>query len=145
MAVQDGPDRPTTRTSRFDHAYQVLRDRIVQGVYLSEQRLTEMELARDLAVSRPTIRMALVRLEGEGLGVTQPNRGASGRAISLREALQMLRVREALDGLAAALAAEASTPDELSGLAAIVAQLEQVSELDWPFEYPSLSGRFRGL
>src|SRR3954451_11400648 len=113
MAVQDGPDRPATRTSRFDHAYQVLRDRIVQGVYLSDQRLTEMELARDLAVSRPTIRMALVRLEREGLVVTQPNRGASVRSISVREALQMLRIREVLDGLAAALAAEAATAAEL--------------------------------
>src|SRR3954454_4487711 len=120
MAVQDGPDRPATRTSRFDHAYQVLRDRIVQGVYLPEQRLTEMELARELGVSRPTIRMALVRLEREGLVVTQPKRGASVRSIGTAEAVRPPRIREVLAGLAAALAPESATPAEIDEMAAVV-------------------------
>lgn len=145
MTVDDRPERGAARTSRFDHAYQMLRDRIVQGVYRPEQRLTEMELARDLAVSRPTIRMALVRLEREGLVVTQPNRGASVRSISGREAIQMLRVREVLDGLVAAVAAEAATAAEIQALAGIVAEIERVPVDAWQRMYPTLAERFQAV
>jgi DNA-binding GntR family transcriptional regulator len=145
MTVRDRPESGAARTSRFDHAYQVLRDRIVQGTYGPDRRLTEMELARDLAVSRPTVRMALVRLEREGLVVTQPNRGASVRSISAREALQMLRVREVLDGLVAALAAEAATTAELQALAAIVGEIERVPAADWSRTYPPLFDRFQAV
>jgi DNA-binding GntR family transcriptional regulator len=145
MTALESRDGPAIRTSRFDHAYQAMRDRIVQGVYRSDQRLTEMELARDLAVSRPTIRMALVRLEREGLVVTQPNRGASVRSISVREAMQMLRVREVLDGLVAALAAESATTEELDEMKAIVEQMAEIEETDRLQEYSALNVRLHAL
>jgi DNA-binding GntR family transcriptional regulator len=104
-----------------------------------------MELARDLAVSRPTIRMALVRLEREGLVVTQPNRGASVRAIGLREAIQMLRVQEVLDGLVAALAAESATPEELDAMADVVAQMERLTASYQDREYAALDARLHAL
>jgi DNA-binding GntR family transcriptional regulator len=145
VIVQARRDRAGAATSRFDWAYQGLRDRIVQGVYLPEQRLTEMELSRDLGVSRPTIRMALVRLEREGLIVTQPNRGASVRSIGAAEAIRTLRVREVLDGLAAALAAESATSDELDQLAAIVQQMAAVQGPDQHLDYSALNGRLHAL
>jgi DNA-binding GntR family transcriptional regulator len=138
-------DRTTAGTSRFDQAYQGLRDRIVRGVYRSDQRLTEMELARDLGVSRPTIRMALVRLEREGLIVTRANRGASVRSIGPAEAIRTLRLREVLDGLAAALAAESATPDELDQMAAIVEEMATLKEPDQLSAYSGLNGRLHAL
>ena len=143
--MQAHTDSAVVGTSRFDRAYQSLRDRIVQGTYQSDQRLTEMELSRDLGVSRPTIRMALVRLEREGLVVIQPNRGASVRSIGPAEAIRTLRIREVLDGLAASLAAEAAMPAELDEMAAIVEQMAQLQAPDEHREYSALTARLHAL
>lgn len=143
--MHDRRDSAATRTSRFDRAYRSLRDRIVEGVYLSDQRLTEMELSRDLGVSRPTIRMALVRLEREGLIVTQPNRGATVRSISVAEAIRVMRVREVLEGLVASLAAESATAEELAEMADVLDQMERLQGPDQQPEYAALNGRLHAL
>ena len=143
--MQARRDSAVAATGRFGRAYRDLRDRIVQGVYRSDQRLTEMQLARDLGVSRPTIRMALVRLEREGLVVTRPNRGASVRSIGTLEAIRTLRIREVLDGLAAALAAEAATARELDEMVAIVEQMERLQESHEHREYSALTARLHAL
>ena len=132
-------------TSRFDRAYQGLRDRIVEGLYRSDQRLTEIELSRELGVSRPTVRMALVRLELEGFVVSQPNRGASVRSIRTDEAIRTLRIREVLDGLAASLAAEAATDEELDAMTAIVEQMAALREPDRHRAYSALNARLHTL
>lgn len=137
--------RQENGTGRFERVYQTVRDRIIQGAYQPNQRLTEMDLARDLGVSRPTVRMALIRLEQEGLVVTQPNRGASVRSVQISEALRTLRVREVLDGLAAALAAEAATPEELDEMTEIVARMEQLEGPEGLLEYSTLTTRLHAL
>ena len=94
-----------------------------------------------LGVSRPTARQALIRLEQEGLVVIQPNRGASVRSMTVPEALRTLRIREVLDGLAAALAAELATDEELAEMSAIVEEMEQHVERNEMLDYSRLNGR----
>jgi DNA-binding GntR family transcriptional regulator len=82
----------------------------MEGVYTPRQRLVETDIAPALGVSRATLRAVLIRLQHEGLIEIQPNRGAQVRAFSVEEAARILQVREVLEGLAAALAAEQATP-----------------------------------
>ncbi|MDE3076184.1 MAG: GntR family transcriptional regulator [Chloroflexota bacterium] len=114
--------------SRFDRAYRLLREAITEGTYRPNQRLTEIELAQALGVSRPTVRGVLVRLEQEGMVVMEPNRGASVRSFGVSEALSILRLREVLEGLAAALAAERATADELDQMADVIAEMERLTQ-----------------
>src|SRR5436190_1440024 len=114
-----------TDARRRDKAYQAIKQNILSGAYGPNQRLTEMDLSAELGVSRQTIGIALVRLEQEGLVVTQPNRGASVRSVSVAEALRILRVREALEGVAASLAAQFVTPAELDEMDAVVKQMHR--------------------
>jgi DNA-binding GntR family transcriptional regulator len=63
----------------------------------------------------------------------------------VRAALRTLRVREVLDGLAAALAAEAATDDELAEMAGIVAEMETLVSADELLRYSTLNGQLHAL
>jgi DNA-binding GntR family transcriptional regulator len=126
---------------RRDRAYLTIRDGILTGTYGPNQRLTEMDLSTELGVSRQTVGIALVRLEQEGLVVTQPNRGASVRSVSVAEALRALRVREALDGVAASLAAQFVTPDELADMDSLVVEMCAPDDSEALYKYSQLNTR----
>jgi DNA-binding GntR family transcriptional regulator len=130
---------------RRDRAYLAIRDGILTGVYGPNQRLTEMDLSAELGVSRQTVGIALVRLEQEGLVVTQPNRGASVRSGSVAEALRALRVREALEGVAASLAAQFVTPAELEEMDAVLASMERRDDPEGLARYSRLNARLHEL
>ena len=74
--------------------------RLRGGEVIVEARLADM-----LGISRTPLREALQRLEGEGLVVKSANRSFMVRSVDLTEYLQSLKVRELLEGEAAALAA----------------------------------------
>jgi DNA-binding GntR family transcriptional regulator len=74
-------------------------------------------------VSRATLRAALIRLQHEGFIEILPNRGAQVRAFSVAEATHILQVREVLEGLAAALAAEKATPAQLAELRGLITEM----------------------
>ena len=74
--------------------------RLRGGEVILEARLADM-----LGISRTPLREALQRLEGEGLVVKSASRSFTVRTVDLAEYLQSLKVRELLEGEAAALAA----------------------------------------
>lgn len=89
-----------------EHAITALTDAIRAGRFAPGERLTEAQLTRDLDVSRGSLREALRRVAADGLIELEPHRGAVVRRLGRRELSDLLVVREALEGLAAALAAE---------------------------------------
>jgi DNA-binding GntR family transcriptional regulator len=99
------PAREPSRTV-VEYAIDAIRDAILQGHYAPGQRLIEAELTEQLGLSRGPLREALRRLAADGLIEIAPYRGASVSRMSRVELADMLGVREALEGLAARLAAE---------------------------------------
>lgn len=102
-----------------DKVYQALKSAITSmDIYSAEadMKLDERRLAEELGVSRTPIREALSRLEQEGLVRTIPRRGAFVVRRSKREILQMICVWGALESLAARLAAEHASDEEISEL-----------------------------
>jgi DNA-binding GntR family transcriptional regulator len=87
-------------------SYDSLREAIVRGNLAPDARLVESEVSAAFAMSRGAVRTALVRLEGEGLVVREPNRGARVRRVSDEEAVEILEARAVLEGLAVRHAAE---------------------------------------
>jgi DNA-binding GntR family transcriptional regulator len=130
---------------RRNKAYLAIREGILTGTYGPNQRLTEMDLSAELGVSRQTVGIALVRLEQEGLVVTQPNRGASVRSVSIPEALRALRVREALEGVAASLAAQFVIPEELKEMNAVVAEMGVCQDAESLVRYSQLNAHLHEL
>jgi DNA-binding GntR family transcriptional regulator len=58
-----------------EEIYQTLWERIIDGVYAPGFRMSQSALAAELQVSRTPLREALHRLEGDGLLVSEANRG----------------------------------------------------------------------
>jgi DNA-binding GntR family transcriptional regulator len=138
-------DTSASDARRRDRAYLAIRDGILTGSYGPNQRLTEMDLSAELGVSRQTVGIALVRLEQEGLVVTQPNRGASVRSVTVAEALRALRVREALEGVAASLAAQFVTSDELDAMDAVLVEMARRDDPEAILQYSQLNARLHEL
>lgn len=131
--------------AKIERAYQQLKKDIMSGVYSPNERLVEAPLTRVLGISRNTLRTVLARLEHESLVVLEPNRGGRVRAFSLAEAHDMLRVREVLEGLVAALAADRATTAQRARLKEIVAETEQALEDDDVLQSSALNRQFHDL
>lgn len=77
-----------------------IRDRIVDGTFPPGTRLVERELAETFTVSRLPVREALRVLLQEGLVENLPSRGVVVRALDRRHASELFDIREALEVLA---------------------------------------------
>ena len=84
---------------------EILRRAIVAGELAPNERLVELDLARDLTTNRAVVRGALAQLEQQRLVVREPNRGVRVRAYTAEEAAEILETRAMLEGLVARHAA----------------------------------------
>ncbi len=105
-------DRPNLR----DQIYDVLKKLIVTGQIKPGEKINEENIATTLKVSRTPIRETLVRLEHEGIVEITPRRGAHVVSISTKNIMDILSLREVLEGLVTRLAVENMTDDLLNKL-----------------------------
>jgi GntR family transcriptional regulator, vanillate catabolism transcriptional regulator len=102
-----------------------LRELILSGELPAGARIAELALVEMLGVSRTPIRMALMRLQQEGLLDSLPQGGFAVKGFSEADIHDAIEVRGTLEGLAARLAAE-------RGVAAVLlTEMKQcVAEID---------------
>ncbi len=96
--------------------YEELKRQIMIGEIPPGTRMMEVELADDMGVSRTPIREAIRKLEKEGLVSIEPRRGAYASEISIKDMVDVLEVREFLEGMAAGLASKRITEEEIEAL-----------------------------
>lgn len=104
---------------------EVLRDRIVSGVYPPGMWIRESSLAEEFGYSNGPIREALQLLVGEELLVREPWRGVRVVELSGEEIVEIFQLRAALLELAAELAASHITPEQLDEGRRMLVQLEK--------------------
>lgn len=107
---------------------ETLRQAIRDGVFKPGERLMEVPLAEELGVSRTPVREAIRKLELEGFVVMIPHRGTYVADISLKDVTQVFEIRSALEELAAQLAAERITPDEIEFLERMLVEISTFME-----------------
>ena len=96
--------------------YEELKMQILKGSIIPGTRMMEVELAEEMGVSRTPIREAIRKLEKEGLVTIEPRRGAYASMISTEDMVEILEVRQDLEGLAAYFAADRMTEGQMSEL-----------------------------
>jgi DNA-binding GntR family transcriptional regulator len=94
--------------SLIDRAYQQMLTAIADGTLLPGQRIRQAELADTLGVSRQPVSHALHLLKRQGLVEEFGRKGLRVVPLDPNRVMQLYQVREAVDGLAARLAAERS-------------------------------------
>jgi len=102
MAERD-IDRSVSQTVR---AQLTLRTMLLSGGLRPGERISELQAVETTGVSRTPVRMALVRLEEEGLLEAIPSGGFMVKAFSERDIVDSIEMRGTLEGLAARFAAE---------------------------------------
>ena len=96
-----------------DVVFNTLRSAILKGELEPGERLMEIALANKLGVSRTPIREAIRKLELEGLVIMIPRKGAEVARITEKDLRDVLEVRASLEKLAAELACERITAEEI--------------------------------
>ncbi|HBQ87432.1 MAG TPA: GntR family transcriptional regulator [Syntrophomonas sp.] len=110
---------------------EAIREAIITGTLKPRERLMEIQLAEELGVSRTPIREALRKLELEGFIVMVPRKGAYVADLTFKDIADVFEIRAALEGLAAGLAAERITDDELENMERLlVEKAEAIAEKD---------------
>lgn len=99
-----------------DRAFARLTQAIVTGELEQGQKLSEADLATRFGISRGPLREAIRNLEGRRLVKRVPHAGARVIRLSKHNMADLYRVRESLEGMAARMAAEHMTQDEISQL-----------------------------
>lgn len=111
--------------------FEALREAIINGKLRPGERMMEIQLAEEMGVSRTPIREAIRKLELEGLVLMIPRKGAYVSGLSIREIADVFEIRRALEGLAAELAAERITDEELEELERFLVKIaEDIEDAD---------------
>src|SRR3954466_2751150 len=101
-------------------AYRVLREAIRSGSFYPGEHLREIDVAEWLTISRTPVREAFHRLASERLVTTGPWNGVMIAQLTEKQLIQLYAVREALEGTAAALAANHAKAADLHTMSAVL-------------------------
>ncbi|CAB1239703.1 TPA: GntR family transcriptional regulator [Vibrio cholerae] len=107
-------------STKSENLTEYLIEAIVEGQLAPGSKISEPELAKQFQVSRGPLREALMRVEGLGLIERIPHIGARVIQLSPSKLVELYAVREALEGMAARLAARNITEIELAGLESLL-------------------------
>ena len=130
------------RTNLADGIASVLRQSIMTGELPPGTRLIELELSRQLGVSRGPLREAMRILETEGLLENTPGRGTSVTQFSEKDIREVYTLRCVLEQEAIRRAAQKANDEDLAKLDHTLAALfeaakegnpSKVTELDFQF------------
>ncbi|HHW91864.1 MAG TPA: GntR family transcriptional regulator [Firmicutes bacterium] len=103
-------------TSLRGQLYETLKEDILLNKYKPGAELQIDKLSRKFGVSTTPIREALVRLEGDGLVVSIPNRGVQVAPISLGDVRNIYEVRRLLEPHIAKIVARHCEEEEVEAL-----------------------------
>lgn len=116
------------RISTVEKLADILRGRIIKGLYEPGERLAEDTIVKSLGVSRNTLREAFRLLVHEGLAVAEFNRGVFVRRLTAADVVDLYRVRRLVECAAvrqaAGLAATAPAPAAIEAMRVAVADGE---------------------
>lgn len=106
--------------------YKVLREAILKGELMIGEKITEMEIADELSVSRTPVREAFRMLEQEELINIIPQQGVFVAGVETEKEIDdIFQLRAELEGLAAYLAAEKISEEQKASLKEYTKELEE--------------------
>ena len=122
--------------------YESLKSAIADGTYKPSESLTELELAAQFGVSRNTVKKALLMLEKEHLVVIERNKSAKVRAFSVEDVLELLEIRELLEGFVARKAIPVLSAEEIARMEELLATMKSHIDNNEFFSYSKCNQLF---
>ncbi|TDD79614.1 GntR family transcriptional regulator [Actinomadura rubrisoli] len=132
----------TTKESKAELCYELLRSRILDGTYVPGYRLVVKELAQEIGVSTIPLREAVRRLQSDGLVEVVRNVGARVAVFDADQAEHTLQILARLEGYATAASAPHMTTVQVSASREINDRMvEALVEFD-PAAFAALNREF---
>lgn len=120
--------RPVERRVLHETVLVQLLMAIRNGQVKPGERIREADIAERLGLSRGTVREALLRLEQDGVVVSQPHRGTYIAPITLQDAAELFSLRRVLESFAIELAGPNLTGVALEDLTTTVRAMVAAAE-----------------
>jgi DNA-binding GntR family transcriptional regulator len=117
----------TTTVSLREQAYQHIRQKILVGHFPVNYRLSEVQLAKEIGISRTPVREAVSQLASEGLVQRHPELGVLVRQITRKELEELTNLRWLLESYAVVRAARRATEHDVAQLRGLVDRLRAIS------------------
>jgi DNA-binding GntR family transcriptional regulator len=111
--------------TEYEKVYEAIRNAVITGQYAPGERLPQRKLAQAFGTTTITVREALRFLEQDGLILIEPKWGAMVVEITPEKIYGRYIVREALEGMAARLAAQNATEEEKRELMAMAEECDR--------------------
>ncbi len=111
-----------------DQIYKLIKNNIVNNVYVDDQILNERAISEELQVSRTPVREALKALEADGWVEYIPYKGIVVKKIGLKELKDIFEIRRALEELMVELALPHMSPEALEALERCLADQRDMTE-----------------
>jgi DNA-binding GntR family transcriptional regulator len=118
--------------TKSDLAYDAVRRRILTGELAPGAAINQSTLADEIGMSTTPLREALRRLKSERLIHLDAHRDATVAELSAEEARDLHEVRQSMDPLAAELAAERRTDEDIAQMRATAEALQPIIEGSGP-------------
>lgn len=128
-----------------EFVFERIRREIMVGHLVPGQRLIERELTERFDVSRTPVREALKLLVRTQLAVNIPYRGVEVRRLSSTFARDLYDLRRGTEGIAAYLAAERATAEELATLERVFTEISERTSEGKREDVMLLNNRFHRL
>ncbi|NLS12614.1 GntR family transcriptional regulator [Vibrio sp. SM6] len=143
-AVSSTQNRESTKSGSVTEE---LIEAIVTGEMAAGEKISEPDLSRRYQVSRGPLREAIMRVEGLGLIERVPHVGARVISLSSAKLLELYQIREALEGMAAKLAARYITEEEILAMDALLnthsTHIEDVDGASYFHQYGDFDFHYR--
>lgn len=125
--------------------YRELKMQITRGFIEPGDKLYATKIAKALDVSRTPVREALQKLASEGLLSIAPNRAMVVMEVSIEDAKEVLKIRGALEGLAAGISATRINISELEELEELIQKMKLAIKQNDLIGYCKLDDEFHEL
>ncbi len=103
-----------------EQVFNEIKDAIIAGDLEQGSKITEDKLAKQYGISRGPLREAIGQLEGRRLVERKSNLGARVVSLSNTDLIDLLVIRESLEGMACRMAASRVTPAQIAKLEALL-------------------------
>ncbi len=122
--------------------YKILKEAIIKQDLPPGAKLRETQIANELGVSRTPVREAIRRLSIEGFVEITPNQNSIVKDLSLEDLIDILKIREYLEGLSVNLACNNITEKDVKKFESILENMKTQIEKHNLKRFSSLDDRF---
>lgn len=128
-----------------DQVRELLQRDIEAGRIKPGARIYEETLAKELGISKTPLRLALYQLKQDGIVRIEPRQGIYVALPTVKEVLELIEMREVLEGLAARRAARHTNADLVARLRACFAGFEESNLAERRVKYAAADHKFHRL